>query len=348
MNEIKFTAFADLHYRKGMYIATVDDLRSIFRRAVNDNSDFVIHLGDMCNDYIGSPELIKAYIENESDKAVYGIYGNHELESANNSMAFVTPLLTNRNVIWGTEEGTIGDGYIGYYYFDTNGFRFVMTDTNYSYNPQKNVWEHNATCSYGPPNGNTHICALGPIQLKWLDNVLCDAAEKGLHCIVCSHTSFSKTWTHAPETNEVQEIFKKVNKIKQGTVLMSINGHLHSDHIALCDDVVYIDLNTVRNGVWLPSVDKHYTHETFQYTEYDEKGNEIDTKDRLISELWMSPQTWYFTDPVSATITVREDGKIAIEGMETNWLEGIIPPKDCMFPNEPIISSAVFVPLNER
>ena len=348
MNEIKFTVFADLHYKKGMYIASVDDLRSIFARADADKSEFVVHLGDMCNDYIGSPELVKEYLNNKSNKAVYGIYGNHELESPDNSMKYVTPLLTNRDVVWGTDDGKIGNGEIAYYYFDANGFRFVMTDTNYSYNPQKEIWEHNVTCSYGPPHGNTHICALGPVQLKWLDDVLCDAAEKSLRCIVCSHMSFSKMWNYAPETDDVQAIFNKVNNIKQGTVLMAINGHLHSDHIAIRDDVVYFDVNTVRNGVWLPSVDKHYTDETFKYTDYDENGEKLETRDRLVSELWMSPQTWYFTDPVSATITVREDGKVTIDGMETSWINDVVPPKDCMFPNDPIVSSATFAPINER
>ena len=348
MNEIKFTVFADLHYRKEMYIASVNDLKSIFDRADTDKSEFVVHLGDMCNDYIGSPELKKAYIENKSNIAVYGIYGNHELESKDNSMAFVTPLLTNREVIWGTDDGKLGDGSTGYYYFDNRNFRFIMTDTNYSYNPQKDIWEHNTTCSYGPPSGNTHICALGPDQLAWLDKVLCDATEKGLHCIVCSHTSFSRMWDSAPESDKVQALFNKVNSIKQGTVLMAINGHLHTDHIAIKDDVVYFDVNTVRNGVWLPSVDKHYTNETFSYTDYDDKGNEIETRDCLISDLWMSPQTWYFTDPLSATITVREDGQITIEGMETSWINNVVPPKDCMFPNDPIVSSATFVPINER
>ena len=64
MNEIKFTVFADLHYKKGMYIASIDDLRSIFDRADADKSEFVVHLGDMCNDYIGSSELVKEYLNN--------------------------------------------------------------------------------------------------------------------------------------------------------------------------------------------------------------------------------------------------------------------------------------------
>ena len=348
MKEVKFTAFADFHYKKGMYIPSVEDMDSILDRAKADNADLVIHLGDMCNDYIGSKELVNAYLDNKYGFAVYGLYGNHELESENNSMPVVTPMLTNREVVWGTADGKIGDGTIAYYYFDTHGFRFVMTDTNYSWNPTKEEWEHNYTCSYGPPHGNTKICALGPVQLAWLEDVLTDAANKGIPCIVCSHIAFSGMWHSGPEHNEIREIFRKVNEIRKGTVLMAINGHLHTDHIGVRDNVVYFDVNTVRNGLWIPRVIKHYENETFTYTDYDADGNALETKERLVNELWMSPQTWYFTDALSSTITVREDGKITIEGMETSWFENVIPPNDCGFTNEPIISSRDFIPLEER
>lgn len=348
MKEIKFTVFADFHYKKGMYIPSVDDMNKIFDRANESGSDFVIHLGDMCNDYLCSKELVNAYLNNKHDLSVYGIYGNHELESADNSMSFVTPLLTNREVVWGTNSGKIGNGEIGYYYFDTNGFRFIMTDTNYSWNPTKEEWEHNYTCSYGPPYGNTKICALGPVQLAWLEDVLTDAANNGIPCIVCSHTSFSGMWSSAPEHNEIRELFRKVNDIRKGTVLMAINGHLHTDHVAIKDDVVYFDVNTVKNGLWIPQVIKHYENETFTYTDYDAEGNITGTRERLVKELWMSPQTWYFTDPLSAVITVREDGKIVIDGMTTSWYADVIPPEDCGYSNDPIITSAEFAPLNER
>ena len=80
----------------------------------------------------------------------------------------------------------------------------------------------------------------------------------------------------------------------------------------------------------------------------DTDGNVLETRERLVNDLWMSPQTWYFTDALSSTITVREDGKITIEGMDTGWFENIIPPNDCGFTNDPIISSGDYLPLEER
>ena len=104
-------------------------------------------------------------------------------------MSFVTPRLTNRTVIWGTADGRIGDGSIGHYYFDHKGYRFVMTDTNYSLNANGD-WEHSLTGSHCPVKGNQHWNSLGPCQLEWLASVLEDAAKKGLHCVVVSHTTF--------------------------------------------------------------------------------------------------------------------------------------------------------------
>ena len=130
MTPLSFLVFADLHYKQDMYASTVNDLRTVLDRAAAEQVDLVLHAGDFCNDYPGSPEVVDLYWKNPHGLPVYGCYGNHELETAGTSMPFVTPRLTNRNVVWGTADGSIGDGSIGHYYFDRNGFRFVVTDTN--------------------------------------------------------------------------------------------------------------------------------------------------------------------------------------------------------------------------
>ena len=108
MNRLKISVFADLHYKQDMYAATVADLEAVMQRAVDEQVELVIHCGDFCNDYPHSPEILKPYLE--SALPVYGCYGNHELEAQNNSMAVVTPLLCNADVVWGTDDGKIGDG----------------------------------------------------------------------------------------------------------------------------------------------------------------------------------------------------------------------------------------------
>ena len=133
--KIKFALFADLHYGENIYLTSVSDLNEILDRANENNVDFIIHAGDFCNDYIGSPEITNRYLKNVYDIPAYGIYGNHELEKRA-TMQIVTPLLNNREVVWGTPDGKIGDGSIAYFYFDINGIRIVCTDTNYSFNSE--------------------------------------------------------------------------------------------------------------------------------------------------------------------------------------------------------------------
>ena len=325
MESVKFSVFSDFHYKVGMYISSVEDFGTIMDKAKSNNVDFVIHGGDFCNDYIGSPELINAYMN--SDQKVYGIYGNHELESKDNSMAFVTPKLTNdNNVIWGTESGTIENGTKAYYHFDYNGFRMIFTDTNYSFNEDKGVWEHNYTCSYGAPQGNIKINSLGPEQLVWLENLIFDAADNGLHCIVVGHDSFSNVWGSSPDTDKVREMFNKANKIKKGTVLMAINGHYHANRLGKMDDIVFLNVNCAKNGCWLPEASDHYKEDhTYVRSEYDDEGNLIERKEVPLSKAWMSRNTWYFVDPLSTVVTVEANGHIVIDGMKTKWLYDISP-----------------------
>lgn len=342
--KIKFSVFADMHYKYMMYASTIEDLDAILKRADDNKVDFVIHCGDFCNDYMGSPELWNTYLNNKYGLPVHGIYGNHELEALNNSMEFVTPRLTNaRDNVWGTEDGKIGDGNIAYYYFDMNGFRMICTDTNYSYNYETSDWEHNRTCSYGPPNGNGAGNSLGPKQLEWLEKVLDDAAEKDLKCIVFSHDSFSGVWGSSPDTEKVQEMFTKVNYEKPGTVLMAINGHYHRNRMAEKNNIVYLDVNTVKNGEWIPNGYEHYGEEhTFEVTEYDDEGNALSKRKESLGKVGMGKNSWFFEDPLNAIITVEDNGHIVIDGMKSDWCYNILPDRNGVDGCVPEITSKEF------
>lgn len=326
-NGLTFSVFADLHYKKGMYAVTVSDMEAILNRASHYHVDFIIHAGDFSNDYIGSTELINPYLNNKYHMDAYGIYGNHELESKGNSMEVVTKLLTNdENVTWGTNDGKIGDGSIGYYYFEKNGFRIICTDTNYSYNEEQKVWEHNKTASWGAPSENLYSNSLGPKQLEWLENILTDAAEHKIPCIVFSHASFSGIWKSSPDTETVQKLFDKVNKIRPKTVIMCVNGHYHTNHIQVKNNILYFDVNTVINGYWQEKPEHHYKEEhMFTFDDYDSNGRKTDSKEISLTSLWQSKNTHYFTEPLSAIVKVSEDGTIEIIGSKTTWRYGIEP-----------------------
>ena len=342
---VTFSLFSDFHYIEGTYMSSMADMQAILDKAYENKVDFIMHGGDFCNNYKGSPELFQTYLQNNYDMPAYGIYGNHELESGGNSMQLVTPLLTNRNdeVVWGTADGKIGDGSIGYYYFDVNGIRMICTDTNYSWNPTTQVWEHNYTASHNKPDGNEKGNALGPVQLAWLKEVLNDAADKKMSCVVLSHQTMISDWAYTPDGPAVRALFKEVNDRVPGTVLLAINGHLHTNHLVLEDGVLYLDMNTVRNGFWISGQEEyHYGNETFEIVRYNDDGSVKGTTTMLIDNLTQAKNTWFFADPMSAIVTVSSSGRVEIQGMETTWLAGIVPPNDGQNGVETKISSGVY------
>ncbi|MBQ9760471.1 MAG: metallophosphoesterase [Clostridia bacterium] len=319
---IKFCVFADLHYKKRMYSSSIEHLEQILVRANKENIDFVLHVGDFCNDYAGSPELMRAYHQNQYNLPVYGVYGNHELETVGNSMENVTPLLCNSPVNFGEAEN--GEP-IGYWYTDIKSFRLIGLDSNYSYSPTEGKWEHNRPASYGCPAGNVKSDSLAPTQLEWLDKLLADAAKKNMKAIVVSHACFSGLWYRNAEADTVRAIFAKY----PGTVLLAINGHEHTDHFAVRDGVAYFDVNTAVNGYWEKHTEYHYADDhTFRFTDYDENGNATTTEDFPLNKLRQGTNTWFFTEPLSAIVTVTEDGEITVKGAQTEWLYGVEPPKD--------------------
>lgn len=326
-NTVKIAFFSDMHYKKGVYAATVENLEAIIERAHDNDVDFIMHGGDFCNNYIDSPEMVNRLVNSKYGYKFYGVYGNHELEGSN-SMENVTPFITNdKSVVWGTDDGSY-DAYTAYYYFECKGVRFICLDTNYSFNPTLNEYEHNRACSYGAPAGNTNAHSLGPRQLEWLEKVLLDAAEKGKRCVVLSHAGFSyKFGLFCCDIAKVRELFDKVNSIKKGTVIASFNGHWHANCYELTNDVLYFNFNAARNICWLSVKNPHYLEgHNFKYTEYDKEGNAIKSYSRPLSDLRMSPNTWYSEDALNAIVTIDTDGNIEIDGFDSKWLYGIVPP----------------------
>ena len=160
-----------------------------------------------------------------------------------------------------------------------------------------------------------------------------------------SHDSFAgKFGSTSPDASAVREIYAKANAIRKGTVLMSINGHIHTNHQAIVDGVFYLDMNTVRNCTWKGGqTAHHYTGEhTFTKVSYDENGNVIGTDENaLLSDLSMGMATWFAADPLSAVITVDQYGNITIDGTESDWIYGIAPSSTASG-EEPRVSSGTW------
>ena len=323
--EIKFTVFSDLHYRTDMYPATVKDLETILNRAKKTESDFVIQCGDFCLEYSYAQGFLNEFLNNKQNLPVYSVYGNHELEK-DGRMEHITANFTNdENVVWGTKNGKLAkDGKIGYYYFEKNGFRMICVDTNYYYSHGYEDWRHNEDDSYGPPNGVELYNGLGPVQLEWLENVLMDAAKKKIPCIVYSHTTFCPSWrSDSCDADKVREIFRKVNEERPKTILMALNGHYHSYNVAQVEDIVYLSVPAAIN-MYASSRPEYTDEHIYDFYKYDSLGYLEGVYDMKIKDI-MGNEGWYAEDPLNAVVTVKENGDIEIEGIETGWMFDYAP-----------------------
>ena len=351
---LTFSLFADLHYYESVYMTSVADLEAILKRANDANVDFVMQAGDFCNDYTGSPEITNAYLKNSYNLPVYGVAGNHETENSN-PISKVIPLLTNREVVWGTSDGKMSaDSGVAYYHFDVdvdgdgkNDFRIVSCDTNYYYNKKEKVWKHYPAWYAGIPSSESAFSekgnSLGADQLEWLEKVLMNAADEKLPCIVVTHASVAgnRGSSQSSDHAAVREIFAKANDKQMGTVLMAINGHHHTNHTEIIDGVLYFDMNTVRNGAWYSDGKAHYTNETFNYVAYNADGSVKSETEIKLAQLGSANKTWFFEDPMSAIVTVSSTGKVIIEGQETKWISGIAPGRGADG-EEPLVNSGTF------
>ena len=330
MSELKFLIFSDFHYKKKMYPATVRDLNTVILAAKDFGASLLIHAGDFSNDYSGSPEIVSAYLDNAADLPVYGCYGNHELETAGNSMYNVTPLLSNRkeSVIFGTADGKIGDGSIAYYYTDIEKYRFIFLDSNYSYSPEGALM-HNLSASWGCPTGNTGKNSFGDAQIEWLSSSISDAREKGLSCIVVSHASCAEGWGGECDAKRIREIFREANNKRERTVILAINGHYHTSNIATFEGVTYIDCPATINGYWQSERFDPYREEDesnpkyiFKFEDYDENGKLIGVSDMPYSKLRMGAQSLFYDKPAYVRVSIS-DGGIKADFSEMNYSYGI-------------------------
>lgn len=349
--EMSFTVFADFHYYGEKAITNISNLETILKRAEDNNSSFVIQLGDFTQDAKGSPELFNTYLNYEKQDGellkAYGIYGNHDLESGS-SMANYSPYLTNdKNVVWGTEDGKYKEDHsVGYYYFDTaEGFRVFCLDNNYSYNTTTNSWEHNRTGTYGAPANNINTYSLGDKQFAWFEKALFEAGEQDIPCIITTHASIEEAWTNSGASEyckkEINDLFDRVNEKYPGTVMMAMCGHSHLDRVVYSDNILWVMINSTRvrflqsnSGAEREELYDDAIH-TVTQTIYDDQGNVIGFETVPVNSLDRGSIMYCSAEPMSANITINENGIISIDGYKSDWMFGV-EPSDAMWKGSPV------------
>ena len=280
---VKFCAFSDIHYFPGRFPHDSKEwLGRILDRAEKNRCDFAIHMGDFTHNPVKAKDYVDFY--NDFKLPTYHTVGNHDFDQCTPEETFGAYRMEN-----------------GHYFFDRNGFRFIATDTNYSYS--NGQWRHYGDKSKPYSAKGNILDRVPPAELEWLRATI---ESSPYPCVVTSHASYERE-DGSPDRVAVRKIFNDANRRNPGRVRLVINGHYHCDHVRLLDGIVYLDLNSA-NFCWVGLVHKAYPAE--------------DTKKYVYMQNLLA-----WNDPLSATITLTRGGRIRIDGYSSTFYRDVDPLK---------------------
>lgn len=287
VNTVKFSVFSDLHASETFVPDGEQRLDAILERAKQEQVDFVIHCGDFCMDPHSA--LVNKY--NSFSIPTYHVLGNHDSDQY--------PL----------EEVVAGWGMPGeYYYFDKNGFRFIVLNSNYyRYEDRDVAYSLGNYYKFGP-----YRDYVSREQVAWLEETVMASPYP---MVLLSHNNLAlddKQGDALKNREEVQAVIRKAHENGK-RILLCINGHFHVDYMRIYEHVCYLDMNSA-TMYWMPT----------QHHLFPEEYHEAHPGARNIA---------IYNDPVHAVITLSDDGTIDIAGMKSSYFCGVGPlevqGKDC-------------------
>ncbi len=241
----KFLVFTDLHV--DIMHDGVARMQVILEEAKAKSVEFIIHLGDImypdtgflashgelenrtgwfANDRDDEKLAILKMIE-ESGLRVYGVLGNHDMDSCTKATACA---------YW--------DMPAPYYVFERGGLRFIALDTNNILNGETLIdYDH---CNYRNFRGGNALTWLGKEQLSWLEEQIMTSS---LPCVLLSHAALGDEMLNAHDGPEVWEIVRRCNADRR-RVIFAMNGHNHIDGVCVRSGVPFMSVNSASN-IWI-------------------------------------------------------------------------------------------------
>lgn len=247
MSKVRFTVFSDLHHHPVWFKTDAPErLQVIQQRAVDDKSDFMIHLGDFCHDIKVARDLIDSY--NNFQVKGFHVFGNHEFDLNSYQDALQAYNMSSN-----------------YYSFDHNGFRFIILDENYFrdfpgvyfHYSERNYFDHPAGRDYMPPE-----------EIEWFRETVFSSPYP---CIVFSHATMEYPGGGMKDYNVLQEIIRQSQSMP-GRVMMCLNGHYHVDSFNVIDNVAYFAVNSA-SFYWIAT--PHMLYPAEWYKEIEGIGNQV-------------------------------------------------------------------------
>ena len=260
MSRIKFTVFSDLHHHPAWYKSDAPErLKAIQLRALKNNSEFLLHLGDFSHKPSACPELIRQFKEFQIPG--FFVLGNHEFDIESYENVLKAMFLEN-----------------GYYFFDHGGFRFVIMDENW-FSDFPGVFFHYSERNYFD-HARGRDC-MPPEEVEWVRQTV---MESPYPCILASHAAI----TYAPSGKGVQcsEEIEQIIRESQGTpgqVILCLNGHYHRSGLDIINGVPRLDVNSATFN-WVSKPHDLYPEKEW-YKQYECLGNMIIYEKPLSAEI---------------------------------------------------------------
>ena len=188
-----------------------------------------------------------------------------------------------------------------YYSFIVNDVKFIMLDSNY-------IRKADGRIIYNQPIAETKGYTYPYIpeeELEWLKK---EIQDDHLYYIIFSHHSLTNDLTDRGISNrdEIRGILEDRNR-EGKRVLLCMNGHDHGDDWKELNGIYYYTLNSM-SYIW------QGVKPTFNYSE------ELHKKYPYLKYMIL------YEEPLHVIITIDEDKRITIEGMEGHYQN--ITPKD--------------------
>ncbi len=213
----------------------------------------------------------------------YSVLGNHECEQNTHEEAL-------RGL--GMEKA--------YDYFDLHGFRFIILDVNHLRRDGKSVPYSMANFWERKPGDVT--LTFDDEERAWFEEVVLTSPYP---CIAFGHKSFEhiNNGMTDEERQSLDAMFERLNRDKR-RVMMVISGHHHKDHLRILHNAAFLSLNSASYD-WCDEA-----HHDLYPKEYYERYSE-------------TSHTLIYEDPLSAVITLKEDGSVKIDGTKSRYLFGL-------------------------
>ncbi len=239
MNKVKFSVFADLHYREGDWNWASERLEAILARAEREQVDFVMHCGDFCHDVRAARPVIERY--NRFSIPTYHTMGNHDFEQTDGIEIVMSAF------------GMKGKSY---YCFDRNGIRFISVDTNF-YRASDGSIGHYASSDVWTKCHQKELL-IPPEEMDFLRAAIRGASGP---CVVFSHCSIVRP-NGVVNRDEVLNLLRE-----EGKVLLWVNGHHHRNNLQIVENVAFFDLNSTTSE-WIDQPHNAYPAELMSKFEF--------------------------------------------------------------------------------